>query len=197
MGKPCTPTPPVCTIKQQLLSITRSPGTAGLFPSSPPGLHFNLTTMDSIIAPAQYQQFILAGKCEFVMHNRNKGTAVQYLVERTKDKLDPNVWFVKDRIRTTLLILIVHDKPFDISVKCQTFDLLRRKEHGRFDNITKQMVSVFEWFWHKEVIAGEHNKFFEIQHIGKCACCHRPLKDEISVTIGIGPDCRRKMGIKI
>lgn len=153
--------------------------------------------MEKIIKPEHYQQFVLAGKSEFVLHNTVAGTAIQYVVHRNQDGLDANVWFVKDRCYHTLLFLIVHNKPFDISDKITTFDLSRTRKYGSLDPISKQMVHVFEWFWRKVIIEEKKFPALQVQHIGKCGHCGRKLTDEVSVTIGIGPDCRKKLGISL
>lgn len=151
--------------------------------------------MKKVIRPEYYKQFILGGNAEFVLYNSQRDTAIQYMVQQTSDEKEPNVWFIKDRTRHILLVLTIHDKPFAITAKYHKFDLTRRKEHARFDDETKKQVTVFEWFWWEIIVRNREFPHLEVQHIGKCGCCGRKLTDETSVDIGIGPDCRKKLGI--
>lgn len=36
---------------------------------------------------------------------------------------------------------------------------------------------------------------YQIRHAGKCGCCGRTLTEPLSLTIGIGPECRKRLGM--
>jgi len=36
---------------------------------------------------------------------------------------------------------------------------------------------------------------YQIRHEGKCGCCGRALTEPTSLTIGIGPECRKRFGM--
>ena len=36
---------------------------------------------------------------------------------------------------------------------------------------------------------------YQVRHAGKCGCCGRVLTETLSVKIGIGPECRSRLGL--
>lgn len=55
-------------------------------------------------------------------------------------------------------------------------------------------VKAFTFFWNG-VLGGHIHPDLRVQHEGRCGRCGRTLTEPVSIDIGIGPECRSKMGI--
>jgi len=68
------------------------------------------------------------------------------------------------------------------------------------ERITKLAPSIllaaqqFNWVW-KQVVGKTLPTTMDVMHDGTCGCCRRQLTDSTSLLIGIGPSCRKKLGI--
>lgn len=137
------------------------------------------------------EQFIRSGKAIFTVSN-DKGEHYTYRVNRKEDKHNPNksVFFAS--------LLTGPDNLSDYSymglLDASRLKLILTK--GSKVNAATTSVKVFQWALH--IIAGriELPEGYNIQHAGRCGKCAKTLTDPISVEIGIGPECRKQMGIE-
>lgn len=58
----------------------------------------------------------------------------------------------------------------------------------------EEAAAAFRYFWKKLLIQQVPDRL-EILHTGNCSVCGRELTDAISLTFGIGPECRKKIGL--
>jgi len=52
----------------------------------------------------------------------------------------------------------------------------------------------FQWFWNN-LVSGSLPTGFQVLHMGRCGKCGRDLTDPKSIHMGIGPECRKTMGL--
>jgi len=65
---------------------------------------------------------------------------------------------------------------------------------GTFSNPVRQPVTVFAWMWNA-ILKQKVPDTIHIYHSGSCGRCHRQLTDKLSLITGIGPECRKILGI--
>jgi len=135
--------------------------------------------------------FILGGKAIFTISN-NKG---EHLTFRVNSKADRN-----DKSKTVYFASLLTG-PDNLS--SYTYMGLVREEDlrliitkGSKFNSGSRSVMVFRWAM--QIVQGTTNlpEGYDIQHAGRCCRCAKMLTDPISIEIGIGPECRKKMGIE-
>ena len=67
--------------------------------------------------------------------------------------------------------------------------------HGKRSRVSETAPSelAFAWVWQR-LTAGRVPENIEVYHEGRCGRCNRRLTTPESVTLGIGPECEKKMG---
>lgn len=126
------------------------------------------------------KDFILAGKCLITFNNTDTKGQFTFVIRRGWDKLN--------------------SKPKDIWWVSINHDLIGRIVNENFigkGDVAKDRVQareVFAWMWHRIVNLQVPN-YIEMLHPGICGACGRTLTDAISIHFGIGPECRKKLGI--
>jgi len=131
------------------------------------------------------KRFLLAGKAILTIKSEKSGKHFTYLVE-TSDPGD--IIFVKvltgpDNLRdyTYIGYSYVH-KAADGSM----IGPLRFGSRGQPDH-----PASVAWMWAAE--RGFDHNGLTVQHIGRCAACGRPLTTPDSLTLGIGPECAKRV----
>ena len=151
------------------------------------------------IAPAVVSKsFITGGKATFTLQLRAdyaeaKGLKAHYTYKVTKSK--PNeqygeTYFVK--------IMTGPDNEASYSylgiLNTET-GVVRTTAKSRFNAVDLQVVllnRVLHYVWAGDTTPVE-NAGFALHHEGKCGCCGRKLTTPESITLGIGPECMKKM----
>ena len=77
-----------------------------------------------------------------------------------------------------------------------TDHILKLQENFKVDTLYGQAKEVFAWFWQKLMTDSIPNNI-RVYHSGYCGKCGRLLTDAVSLETGFGPECRRKLGIKV
>lgn len=57
-------------------------------------------------------------------------------------------------------------------------------------------IRVFDWMW-RHIIEDSVPTIYHILHHGLCGRCGRQLTDADSIRTGIGPECRKKIGLQL
>lgn len=143
--------------------------------------------MEHIINPVYYQDFILAGNCEFTLRSLKTGNEVMFLVK--KAKYDGSYW-VNSRTRRLLGKLL----PVEDTTEVYWFQSTTHIA----DKIMAKEIEVFGYFWMtllERMIEPHKFKIHVLNPYNRCAHCHRPLTHPESIPIGIGPDCFKKLGL--
>jgi hypothetical protein len=137
------------------------------------------------IAQQDAKSYLLSGKAFVTVHNTQPrpGRPAQYqFVIRKKAGVHPKgLWYVYTG--DVYLGFITYDRfnP-DTSLRAE---LLQRQR-------LKAFVQVWEWITTQTLPDTIH-----LLHAGVCGHCGRKLTDAISIKTGIGPECRKKLGIII
>lgn len=141
--------------------------------------------MEHIINPVYYQDFILAGNCEFTLRSLKTGNEEMFVVKRAKFE---RMYWVNNRSREFLGKILMAPTDEDIWVfdqKLKDITVFQAKQ-----------IEIFNWFWGR-LLAGVDllDKMQIINPYNRCAHCHRTLTHPESIPIGIGPDCFKKLGL--
>lgn len=144
--------------------------------------------MEHIINPVYYQDFILAGKCEFTIRSVKTGNEEMFVINKSTTQRD--LYWVNNRMREHLGFLKRVPAIADIWNFEKKSDIMAYQEH---------QIKIFSWLWHNMMLGVITNdKLKAIQIINpynRCAHCHRTLTHPESIPIGIGPDCFKKLGL--
>lgn len=71
---------------------------------------------------------------------------------------------------------------------------LTRASHYNNDSLPVKVIN-----WAMAMVYGDHTlpPGYAIQHANRCGCCARRLTTPESIEIGIGPECRERMGMHV
>jgi hypothetical protein len=141
-----------------------------------------MTVTQHLIAPSKALQFITAGHAEFtvqgmnhytfkVVHQNKKGSSLHVYYRKVGDHL---IGFF-NRNSLTGQWWYKHNPHSEISerdtaVLCIEYTI-KHLQSGKFDNRA------------------------QIMHLGACGKCGRALTDPVSIEAGIGPECRKQLGL--
>ena len=136
------------------------------------------------------ENFLRSGKAIFTVSN-GKGEHYTYRVKRKEDREDATkfVYFVQlltgpnNMKDYTYVGLLASDRlEFIITKGSQT---------------TRQSLSVKVFCWMLRILGGYTTlpEGYKIQNEGRCGRCAKRLTDPLSIETGIGPECRKIMGI--
>ena len=136
-------------------------------------------------------EFLRAGKAIFTVENA-QGQHFTFRVKTGKDKYarpgSPDIFFVglltgRDNLKDyTCIGRLMDDNTFQISRAAAVTGF---KKPGEIFAWALKMV-----LNQKDLPAG-----YAIRHAGHCCRCARTLTEPESLTTGIGPECRKKMGL--
>lgn len=142
--------------------------------------------MEHIINPVYYQDFILAGNCEFTIRSLRTGNEEMFVVKKARN--DDKVYWVSNRTRELIGVITLvraDENIWDFS-----------KKQGKLLAYQEGQVEIFNWLWGRilaEIVP--QGKMEIINPYNRCAHCHRPLTHPESIPIGIGPDCFKKLNL--
>ena len=131
------------------------------------------------------REFVLAGSAVFTLKSRKTGTHYTYHVKAAKPTPQyPNpAWFVR--------VLTGPNNTEDYTY------IGRLDDRGTFRSVrggaAAPYVRAFEYLGQR-IAMGALPDVLEFYHAGKCGRCNRVLTTPESVSSGIGPECKKKMG---
>ena len=125
-------------------------------------------------------RFIFAGNSTSTFVNSKTGNRFTFKVKKSKEK-DSNLYFVSVLTSPEIYTYIG-------IISNETY------KHGKKSSIsqTAQSVKVFDYVLNK---LRENNlpESIEVWHEGSCGKCGRQLTVPFSITVGIGPECYKKL----
>ena len=139
------------------------------------------------MTPTDFRKFLTAGRATFTVTRRRDGARFTYRVTATDD--DPARFFVS--------VLTGPDNESDYTyagmLDNRPAGLMLRQTRGSKIAATAPSWLGFVWLISRlhrpEVI----DRFVEIDHVGRCARCNRPLTVPESIRTGLGPVCAEKV----
>lgn len=138
------------------------------------------------------QEFVLAGRAVFTMHNKATGTRFTFRVSRK----DPEPG---DRYGVTYFVglLAGPDNTSDyryLGILDPLTGYVRLTRNSKF-NMHAPSVKAIQWalplLWKR----AQFPPAFDIHHEGRCGRCGRALTVPESILTGFGPECADKIGI--
>jgi hypothetical protein len=134
--------------------------------------------------PAVTTRFMLSGRAYITFESQRTGTHFTYRVAANKKKGGT----------TPSHFVGVLTRPDTYTYLGCIFEG-RRWAHGHKSPISHDAPSAkaFAWCWAK-LSGGHMPETLEVFHEGRCGRCGRRLSTPRSCTIGIGPECEKKMG---
>jgi hypothetical protein len=147
-------------------------------------------TMQHIINPVYYQDFILSGKPEFTLKSLVTGNEEIFVVRKSKyDRL----YYVNNRLRKLIGRLMPVPETSE-----NVWSFVPLSKANTITKFQEKQIEIFEFFWSRLLARMAEPEKFKVQvinHTGRCGHCHRPLTHPESIPIGIGPDCFKKLGL--
>ena len=144
-----------------------------------------MTSHAGFTAPADAAQFILGGNAIFTMTSARTGAHFTYKVQLPQNADSPSTtpWFVR----------VLREYPDSWTyigfIPRANPAMLIAGRNGAPDG---ESFKALAWAL-KHLDAGNLPEQLQIQHMGSCGMCNRPLTDPTSISIGIGPICREKL----
>lgn len=125
--------------------------------------------------------FIFGGNAEFTVRNVLNGKSYKYKVKRSKK--NRNVYSVRVMVENGAFIYAGYllNKPYAKYAK---------GKYGNMEADTEQIRGLMYAIKHGSRAL---NRPMIMTHHGKCACCGKPLNDEISILRGFGPTCWQRI----
>jgi hypothetical protein len=140
--------------------------------------------MEAIVEKDKVRAYVLAGHALFTLLNKATGNRFTFSV-RVPKVTRPGV---------TVHFVRLHHGGADSSTFIGTIFDCNLFRHSQKSPVSAnaQSVRVFEWFMaHIDTLP----EGIEVWHNGRCGRCGRILTVPESITIGIGPECIKKMGM--
>ena len=136
-----------------------------------------------ITNPKQALRFMLAGKATVTVKSLASGDHLTFSVRRPKKQFGNITHFVSVRTGNDYarLGMIREERDFQTMNKADLPPADKR-------------FTAFRWLFNNLANGIEPTKC-EIWHEGTCGRCARPLTDPTSISIGLGPECRSKVGL--
>lgn len=138
------------------------------------------------ITPAQFRNFIFAGRSVFTLENSESGNYITFRIKSVKKqgKVIPNEFTVEAKV--------LGDASSGYSF--MGFLNLNRQTFKEWGSMAKGSISYKTFYW----IMKNFNRLedfgkLSIYHEGACCKCGMPLTVPESIDSGIGPECKRKM----
>lgn len=139
--------------------------------------------MNHRISQQRAYDFLLAGKAQFTLHNIKPRKKSEDQFTYTIKQKSPGIWWV---YTSTVYIGFLRG---DVFVR-------KNQPEGQFAPHIEKSIEVFTWFW-KALIAQRIPYNIHILNVGQCGYCGKKLTDAVSIEYGIGPQCRKKLGITV
>lgn len=137
------------------------------------------------ITPAQFRNFIFAGRSVFTLENNETGNYITFKIKELKKnyKVIPGVFVVECKV--------LGDK--DTGYRFLGFlNLNERKFRRRFWD--HNFIGYTTLFWLLKNLENlEKYEKLSIYHEGRCCKCGMPLTVPESIDSGIGPECNKRM----
>lgn len=135
-------------------------------------------------------QFILAGKCEFVLHSTKTGEDFKFAMTKQQTKEDENkyIYFLNTMhgYEKTYAGVVWFDD------KAQEFKFSQGKK-GQIDNKNLSIRSLI--FVLNKLLKEETVQYLDVFHVGRCGKCGKKLTTPESILTGLGPTCSKKAGV--
>lgn len=129
------------------------------------------------------KDYILAGKALVTFHNTKTGNQFTYLIKQKRDKISRELfprWYIN------------HNKTYLGYIDDNNFYF-----GSNISNVIIHSIPMAVWVWVWQHITTQTvPDFIEILRSDFCGHCGRQLTEARSLEIGIGPECRRKLGIE-
>lgn len=130
-----------------------------------------------LIAHDKVKQFMLSGKALVVIHSLKTGDSYRYHIKAKKH---------------TNNLFYIYFGTFSDYIGFISAEKLQLKYPTNASAKVNKGIEVFEWTWkHIDNLPAS----VEIYHTGICGTCGRALTDATSIIFGIGPECRKKLGL--
>lgn len=136
------------------------------------------------ITPAQFRNFIFAGRSIFTLENQTTGNYITFKVKQMKKEGKPIAHMYVIECKA------LGDRSYGFELL--GFLNMQAKEFRRRKN--PDFVGTKTWIWLLQNLESlERFETLSIYHEGKCCKCGMPLTVPESIESGIGPECLRKM----
>ena len=144
------------------------------------------------------REFILGGKAEFTIYQEgtehSKAQQYKYRITIPSDRTpsDTNVWFVSAELTEPC-------SDFTSAGKHLTYQGFLRRDLSfnigakGVEDYNKRAINGLIWVLNH---ANSLPSAVHIYHHGKCSVCGKKLTDAKSLRCGVGPTCRKKVGIE-
>ena len=129
------------------------------------------------------KQYILAGKSLITVVNTKTGNQFTYIIRQKKDKVTGKIvrrWYVK---HNSDYLGYITDNGFYYSTGIDV------------KLMYSQAMEVWAWIWLR-ITEQTVPDYIHILRSDFCGACGRQLTDSVSLSFGIGPECRKKLGIE-
>lgn len=129
--------------------------------------------------------YMLSGKATVGLHSEKTGNTFWYYVGKGQGQPRWNVYMHYDTKESDRYLFRIYDKD----------TLLKGPVHPTWSPLKMEYANAFLYTW-KYLQINDLDKRVLILHRGTCGRCGRPLKDAESLKKGIGPECRKILGIQ-
>ena len=138
------------------------------------------------ISPAQFRNFIFAGRSVFTLENSSTGNYITFRIKSIKKqgKVVPNEYGVEAKV--------LGDSSSGYTF--MGFLNLNRGTFQEWGSTQRGSISYVTFYWLMRNIGKlEDFNTLSIYHEGSCCKCGMPLTVPESIDSGIGPECKKKM----
>lgn len=135
-------------------------------------------------------QFILAGKCEFILHSTktNEDFKFEMTKQQTKENENKFIYFLNT--------LHGYDKTYAgviwFNDKTQEFQFSQGKK-GQVASKELNIRSLI--FVLNKLLKNETVQYLDVFHTGRCGKCGKKLTTPESILTGLGPTCSKRAGV--
>lgn len=136
--------------------------------------------MTQLVETDQIRTFVTAGNAVFTLKSLKTGEHLTYKV-RESDRDGLSFVYARRGSRMDYLGCLWSGEKY-VQSRGSKFDRGEAQAKG------------FSWFWTR-LSSGDLPETVEVWHEGKCGRCNRELTDPESISWGLGPVCREKLGL--
>ena len=141
--------------------------------------------MTELISVEKPISFMLGGNADFSIENMNTGTRYSYLVQKSKD--NENLYFVK--VKESGQHYIYAGTLYKYDDGSVGYKQGKNGNYAQADPPIRGLLYIFKF--NDRPIPPPMLMF----HHGRCSVCGKRLTDAESIRMGIGPTCRKKIGL--
>ncbi len=142
--------------------------------------------MNNSISQEYAKAYMLAGKATVGIHSITSGKTFWFYIK----KKDKNTWFVYLGYRFPE----TYENKYIGHITDDEFKTPIDGVSDAYSETKKEWLKVFEYTWLRIIKQAVPSKLI-ILHEGHCSYCGKTLSDPTSLIIGIGPTCRKKLGL--